>query len=157
MSKELFAERVVQVDNGLQALGAEDGLEAELFRKVFRGFVEAHCGATQQGIPDWTAPKPAMTHIRAIHDLLNLMETDTDRLNWLAQTGNGVGLVHNDNAHWAVCFTGVQPVPGDEPEDMVTSYFVEESQWKPTVREAIDYAIQQEQAEEAEAAEDAQA
>jgi hypothetical protein len=68
--------------------------------------------------------------------------TDTDRLNWLETEANGIGLVHDDNRHWAVSGTGMQNVvTGDDPHDVQTTFFVEAREWRKTIREAIDAAM----------------
>lgn len=70
------------------------------------------------------------------------MGTDTERLDWLERQF-GCGLVHDDNEHWAVAAIGMQSVAeGDEPEDLETSFFVEKDKFKPTIREAIDAAME---------------
>jgi hypothetical protein len=74
--------------------------------------------------------------------------TDTERLDWLEdQTEKGLApaIMYDDDGHWAVSFCGSSPCPRgdgrgyDEPVDLGT--FVEPEEWKPTIREAIDYAI----------------
>lgn len=79
--------------------------------------------------------------------------TDTERLDWLEQLGNGAGLVHNDFNHWAVLTDGTQSLPeadekgnyGTEPFILETIYWaVEDKQlalFQPTIREAIDVAM----------------
>jgi hypothetical protein len=71
------------------------------------------------------------------------MRTDKELLDWLENEANGVGLIHDDNKHWAVCFNGFQPVVqgGAPPEDFATTYLVDNGAWRPTLREAIDAAI----------------
>lgn len=71
--------------------------------------------------------------------------TDAKRLDWLEAKQNGLALVHDDNQHWAVAFDGFQNViAGDKPQDLQTSYDIEASRFRPTVREAIDLAMAQE-------------
>lgn len=70
--------------------------------------------------------------------------TDTEMLNWL-QTQFGVGLIHDDNGHWAVSTSGMQNVPeGPEPEFISSSFWVEPYEWKNSVREAIESAMKEE-------------
>ena len=73
--------------------------------------------------------------------------TDKERLDWLEQiVSEGVcpGLINDDNGHWALVFDGMQNVPtGDAPEDISTSFFIEAHQWRDTVREAIDAALEE--------------
>lgn len=76
--------------------------------------------------------------------------TDTERLDWLeAQTHAGMApaIVYDDDGHWAVSFSGGSPCPrGDGDgydEDVELGTFVEVHEWRPTIREAIDYAIEQ--------------
>ena len=71
---------------------------------------------------------------------------DTERLNWLekqAKNGCCIGLVHDDNGHWAVSGSGIQNCPvGRDPEDIDTTFFVFKGEWRNTIREAIDAAIE---------------
>jgi hypothetical protein len=69
------------------------------------------------------------------------MRTDTERLDWLEAEGNGCALVHDDDAHWAVAFSGTQNVIINGPQDLTTTYWIEADKFRPTVREAIDAAM----------------
>lgn len=66
--------------------------------------------------------------------------TDTERLNWLAEQ-DGFGVISDDGGRWAVPTSGDQPIPEEEPQSMYSTFFVEHSQWKESVRAAIDAAI----------------
>lgn len=76
--------------------------------------------------------------------------TDTERLDWLEKTthtGACPSLVFDDNKFWAVSFEGAQPaIAGEDHFDEAVWFGVgiDPGQWKPTIREAIDYAITQE-------------
>ncbi|MEN6425982.1 MAG: hypothetical protein ABFE13_11500 [Phycisphaerales bacterium] len=79
------------------------------------------------------------------------MKTDTERLDWLEKMygeGNSPAIVTDDDGHWAVSFCGSQPCPRGGgrgyDEDVYVGVDVEVKEWKPTIREAIDYAIEQE-------------
>ncbi len=71
--------------------------------------------------------------------------TDTELLNWLeeqAKQGACIGLVHDDNGHWAVSSSGVQNcLGGPDPEDVDTTFFVFKGEWRDSIREAIEYAF----------------
>lgn len=68
--------------------------------------------------------------------------TDSERLDWLEKEANGCAVIHDDNAHWAFATNGMQNViMGDGPGNLKTSYFIEKSEFRPTIREAIDAAI----------------
>lgn len=72
------------------------------------------------------------------------MATDKERLDWLEEQANGIGLVNDDGSNWAVTSTGMQPVPmTDGPWTFSTTYLVEASECRPTVREAIDAAMEE--------------
>jgi hypothetical protein len=76
--------------------------------------------------------------------------TDTERIDWLEKQF-GCGLINDDNGHWAVSGSGTQNVPsGDDPEDIASTFFVDASEWKPTVREAIDAAYAEWEADDQE-------
>ena len=76
-----------------------------------------------------------------------MIPTDKYRLDWLESiTSKGAcpGLIFDDNGHWAVAFTGFQNVPdGDRQEDIQTTFFIEAERWKNSIREAIDYAMEE--------------
>lgn len=80
-----------------------------------------------------------------------MARTDTERLDWLEQQF-GCGLISDDNDHWAFSGSGTQNVPsGEEPEDIMTTFFVEAGEWRNTIREAIDAAMDESAAEGEEA------
>ena len=66
---------------------------------------------------------------------------DTDRLNWL-QKQDGVALISDDAGNWVVSFDGTQNVPDNPPQDISTVFFIDADKWKPSVREAIDSAME---------------
>lgn len=68
--------------------------------------------------------------------------TDTERLDWLEEKGNGLGLIHDDDSRWAVAFCGMQNIPGKG--DLYTTFFIEKKDFRPTARQAIDLAIKRE-------------
>ncbi len=72
--------------------------------------------------------------------------TDTEMLNWLdKQKHCSLGLLNDDNGHWAVSTSGMQNCPsGRDPEDIDTTFFVFKGEWKNSVREAIESAIDEE-------------
>lgn len=62
--------------------------------------------------------------------------SDTDLLDFL-ETCEGAALVSDDAGNWAVSGAGIQDVPDNPPQDILTSFFIEKDQWRPSVREAI--------------------
>lgn len=64
--------------------------------------------------------------------------TDTELLNWLERE-EGAGLISDDAGHWAISFSGMQEVPNDPPQDLISNFFVEAHEWKTTIREALEY------------------
>lgn len=76
------------------------------------------------------------------------MATDKERIDWLeeqAMNGACPGLVNDDNGHWAVSCSGFQnAVCGEETQDVETTFFVEAKEWKGSVRDAIDSAMNRE-------------
>ncbi len=67
--------------------------------------------------------------------------TDTERLDWLEKKGFGGGIISDDDGRWAFPFGGHQPLVVGKPTGGVWSFFMEPEDWKPSVREAIDYAV----------------
>lgn len=68
--------------------------------------------------------------------------TDTGRIDWLEKNGHGFGLLNNDNGHWACTGEGTQDAPiGKGAADMQTTFFIEKTRWKSSIREAIDDVI----------------
>ena len=85
--------------------------------------------------------------------------SDTEMLDWLEQTGNGVGVLHDDDSRWACTGDGFQPlshVKEDGTEVFITeeaipgiwSFMVDVEDWKPTLREAIATAMAESEKEE---------
>ena len=69
--------------------------------------------------------------------------TDEKRLNWL-EKHQGFALVSDDDERWACICDGIQNCPLDKgPHDIVTSFFIEKDEWKTSIRDAIDYAIEE--------------
>lgn len=75
--------------------------------------------------------------------------TDTERFDWLEKNVRGGALLHNDFNHWAVVSDGMQNCPdedsdyGKTPFPLETTFFCDELEvFKPTIREAIDFAIE---------------
>uniref|UniRef100_A0A6M3KSS2 Uncharacterized protein n=1 Tax=viral metagenome TaxID=1070528 RepID=A0A6M3KSS2_9ZZZZ len=72
---------------------------------------------------------------------------DTERLDWVEKQ-DGMGLISDDAGRWAMSTSGMQNVPDCEtPIAIASTFFVEAEEWKPSIREAIDYAIEEEQRE----------
>lgn len=62
----------------------------------------------------------------------------------LSQDGFAPALVFDDDGRWALTFNGSSPVVMDDvPIEMVVTSFVSADQWKPTVKEAVLYALEQ--------------
>ena len=70
--------------------------------------------------------------------------TDTERLNWLEEQ-DCYSLISDDGGHWACTQEGIQNVPMGEPSDIDTTFFIMADQWKNSIREAIDFAIKEEE------------
>ena len=69
--------------------------------------------------------------------------TDTELLDGLEKL-DGCWLISSDNGHWAVSSSGIQNLPPDNnPFDFSGTAFVETKDWKPSIREAIAYAIKE--------------
>lgn len=66
---------------------------------------------------------------------------DSERLEWL-EAEQGSGLISDDDKHWAVSTFGMQNVPTETPADIWTSFHVEKGEWRISIREAIDVAIE---------------
>ena len=72
------------------------------------------------------------------------MRTDTELLDW-PDEAEGWALISDDAGRWACVCSGWQNVPDlDEPTDMRSTFVVEATEWKPTVRAAIASAMDEE-------------
>lgn len=85
-------------------------------------------------------------------DIILLAEQPTVSIESTLEALVGLGycpnLLSDDNGHWAVTFDGLQNVPfGEEAVDIVTTMFVEATAWKDTIREALLYALKQDEEE----------
>ncbi|KKN63753.1 hypothetical protein LCGC14_0498570 [marine sediment metagenome] len=69
---------------------------------------------------------------------------DKERLDWLEKR-DGEALISDDAGRWAISSGGMQNVPNaDEAIAISTLFFVEAVDWQPSIREAIDVAIEKE-------------
>jgi len=60
----------------------------------------------------------------------------------LVDEGYCVGLLHDDNGHWALSLDGLQNLPlFDYPEDVATAFFVSAEDWADTPELAICRAV----------------
>lgn len=69
-------------------------------------------------------------------------EEDTRRIDELEEL-EGSALLSDDFGRWTVSGDGTQNVPENIniPSDIATTFFVEASKWKNSIREAVDAAI----------------
>lgn len=73
--------------------------------------------------------------------------TDAGRIKWLEERNGNANLVADDAGNWAVSDAGFQPVSMDDDgfkETVTIACIVEPEFWKPSIREAIDYAAKRE-------------
>ena len=69
--------------------------------------------------------------------------TDTERLDWLEKNGCGSGVISDDAGRWAVPTSGYQPLVADAPVTGDWTFYIEDTnEWRTSVREAIDRAIE---------------
>jgi len=69
--------------------------------------------------------------------------TDTELLDWLEKQP-GAALINDDAGRWAVSFDGMQNVPDEDVASFIaTCFYIEADLWKPTIREAIQVAIEE--------------
>jgi hypothetical protein len=72
-----------------------------------------------------------------------MIHQDEIRLAWLSKQ-EGSALVSDDNGHWAVATTGTQNVPpGKDPCDISTQFWIKKAEWRNSIREAIDAAMEE--------------
>lgn len=77
----------------------------------------------------------------------NETPTDTERLDWLAEQGDGIALIHDDEGEWIVAWSGVQEIRStydSAAEGWSTTYIVlsdEVGGFRAALRDAIDAAI----------------
>lgn len=59
----------------------------------------------------------------------------------LTQLGWAPCLLYDDEGHWAISGEGFQEVALGDPIDMHLTHFVEKKMWKDTIREALNYYL----------------
>lgn len=70
-------------------------------------------------------------------------ELPIDRiLEKLSHIGHAPNLIYDDNGNWAVLSEGVQSVRTSDEQDLWTSFEVKAKYFKPTIREAVKYYLQ---------------
>lgn len=81
------------------------------------------------------------------------MMTDKERIDWLEKQ-DGSGVISDDNGRWAVPDSSFQNLTDSEgkfitdgPIDINVTFMVDASEWKCSIREAIDEAIRREKEE----------
>lgn len=81
--------------------------------------------------------------------------TDTERIDWLEKQ-EGSGVISDDYGRWAVPEGGFQNLNDDAGNfvtdraiDIESTFVVSAEEWKPSIREAIDAAMDKEEAEDA--------
>lgn len=83
-----------------------------------------------------------LTESQIKQQLINNDLSIEQALTALAKIGLCPNLLNDDNRHWAIMFDGVQTIPVDEnPDDIMTSFYVEKHCWKKTIREALIYSL----------------
>ena len=103
--------------------------------------------ATREGMADElrTQLKKANKARADLHPLkvtIKELQADKARLDWLADKGNGCGLIHDDFESWAVLWCGMQPACAGNADGWHTMFMAnEENQWRDTIRQAIDAAM----------------
>ena len=65
---------------------------------------------------------------------------DKQRIDWLEEQ-QGFALVSDDHSHWVVATFGMQNIPRKFPGDIETSFY-QKKEWKKSIREAIDFAME---------------
>lgn len=73
---------------------------------------------------------------------------DVELLAWL-ENQQGVNLVSDDDGRWAVSGDGFQPIPeeGGFSTDVSIVTFVDPTDWRPTIGQAIEAAISKQRQE----------
>jgi hypothetical protein len=74
--------------------------------------------------------------IRELEDAIRDLKAQVEGMDWLEQQ-EGCALISDDFGHWAVSGDGMQNIPENPPDDIVTAFMVDKEQWKPSIREAI--------------------
>lgn len=99
-------------------------------RKV--GFISAGVGGV--GKSDRAGVRPAKQTIA---------ERKVAALDWLEKQ-DGSGLISDDFGRWAVSASGFQNIPNNPriASDISTTFFIEASEWRPSILEAIEAAIE---------------
>jgi hypothetical protein len=62
----------------------------------------------------------------------------------LTKLGWAPCLLYDDNGNFAVTGEGMQSVPGNGVSDVYLEHWVKEECWKPTIREALNYYLNEE-------------
>lgn len=65
----------------------------------------------------------------------------------LTKLGWAPCLLYDDNGNFAISDEGMQSI-SEDPNDQELFHFIKKDQWKPTIREALDYYLDEEDDEE---------
>jgi len=112
-------------------------------------YLKQHEDSWDEKLGDYTIEEPE--EIFTLRDeILNLIfkyepELDTDCIiETMTELGYAPNILYDDNGNFSVvtdCFTSVSF--GDEPVDMDMSFHVEAKCWKPTIREALKFYLEE--------------
>jgi len=98
------------------------------------------------------APDKIDALAKRIHDLLtqNVETLPFDfMLEQLARLGFPIAVLNDDNGNWAVVADGYQSATfGDDAMDVDTHFWVSARHWKPTLREALKFFLEDEEDED---------
>lgn len=62
----------------------------------------------------------------------------------LTKLGWGPCLIYDDNGNFAITGTGMQSISEEDPDDCELIHIIEKKDWKPTIREALNYYLDNE-------------
>ena len=74
-----------------------------------------------------------------------MTRTDRERLDWLERHAFGSGVIGDDDGRWVVPQGGMQPMPCGKPQGGVWYYDVGPDEWRDSIRQAIDAAMDEEE------------
>lgn len=86
-------------------------------------------------------PECDFKDLRKLNQMNDGEMTDTELLDFLEQSGSS--LINNDAGHWAVTSAGWQETLEKYPGDLATTFLVEKSEWRNSIREAIGAFVEQ--------------
>lgn len=108
-------------------------------------FINQRENSYDEKIQDYTIEEPAEIDMLGENILSLIMQFHKDLpvdfvIEELTKLGQAPSILYDDNGNFAISCDGTQNTVF-EPSDMTITHFINKKMWKPTIREALEYYL----------------